>query len=70
MSYQFIILHNLSKWLTNSFLIEELKFGAKNYFYRLFGFLQSDILKAVLAGDAIIGSMVRPPYLLMVANMS
>ncbi|XP_021273698.1 pyridine nucleotide-disulfide oxidoreductase domain-containing protein 2-like isoform X2 [Herrania umbratica] len=26
---------------------------------------ESDILKAVLAGDAIIGSMVRPPYLLM-----
>ncbi|XP_021273699.1 pyridine nucleotide-disulfide oxidoreductase domain-containing protein 2-like isoform X3 [Herrania umbratica] len=26
---------------------------------------KSDILKAVLAGDAIIGSMVRPPYLLM-----
>ena len=56
--------------MTNSFLIKKLNFGAKNYFYGLFGFLQSDILKAVLAGDAIVGSMVRPPYLVMVANIS
>lgn len=59
----------MAKWLTVSFLVKNYNFGAKNDFLVAW-VLQSDLLKAVLAGDAIVGSMVRHPYLLMVVNIS